>query len=48
MIYLNDRIEKNVEIGENAGLSAFSPFPTMYLKAFFFGVFKTWDSVVKS
>ena len=37
------RIENIVEKGENAGLPAFSPFPTMFSRAFFFKVVKSRD-----
>ena len=43
------RVQNSVGTGENAGLkSAFSPFPTMFLKVFCLGVFKSRDYVVKS
>ena len=43
-ISLFDRVENTVGKGENA----FSPFPTLFSKAFFFGVVKSQDCVVKS
>ena len=49
MISVFDKIENNVEKGENAGIPAFSPFPTMFSKGFFLGaVKKSRDCVVKS
>ena len=55
MISLYDRVENTVGKGENAGyqhfllfLPAFSPFPTVVYKAFFFRVVKSRDCVVKS
>ena len=35
MISVFDRVESTVEKGENAGLPAFSPFPTVFSKASF-------------
>ena len=32
--FLFDRVENTVGKGENAGLPAFSPFPTVFSKAF--------------
>ena len=46
--FVLDRAENIAGKGENAGVSAFSPFPTMFSKAFFFRVVKSWDCVVKS
>ena len=43
-----DRIENIVGKGENAGLPAFSPFPTMFSKVFFLRVIKSRDCVLKS
>ena len=41
MISVFDRVENIVGKGDNASLSAFSPFPTMFLKGFFCTVVKT-------
>ena len=43
MISLLDRVENTVGKGENAGYQHFSPFPTVFSKAFFFRVIKSWD-----
>ena len=43
MISLFVRVENTVGKGENADLSAFSPFPTVFSKAFFFRVVKSLD-----
>ena len=47
-ISLCDRVENTVGKEENAGYQHFSSFPTVFSKAFFFGVVKSWDCVVKS
>ena len=47
-ISLYDRVENTVGKGENAGLPAFSPFPTVFSKAFFFGVVQSRGWVVRS
>ena len=47
MISLFVRVENTVGKGENADLSAFSPFPAVFSKAFFFRVVKSLDFVVK-
>ena len=41
------RVENTVGKGEKCWLPAFSPFPAMFSKAFFFRVVKTPDCVVK-
>ena len=38
--FLLGRVEDIVGKGENAGLPAFSPFPTMFSKGFFYRVIK--------
>ena len=48
MISLFDRVENTVGKGENAGYQPFSPFPTLFSKAFFLRVVKSLDCVVKS
>ena len=45
MNFVFDRVENIVGKGENAGFSALSLFPTMFSKAFFLGVVKSWDCV---
>ena len=47
MISFPDRVENIVGKGGNAGYQHFSPFPTMFSKALFFRVVKSWDCVVK-
>ena len=44
--FVLDRVE-NVVKGENAGLPAFSPFPTMFSKGYFHRAIKSRDCVVK-
>ena len=39
---------ENIVEKENAGFQYFFPFPTMFLKGFFFKVVKSRHSVVKS
>ena len=39
-------LENKVGKGENAGIPAFSPFPIMFSKAFFFTIVETWDCEV--
>ena len=46
--FLGGRVVNIVGKGENAGLPAFSPFPTMFSKGFFLHVVKSRDCVVKS
>ena len=48
MIALLNRVENTVGKGENAGYQQFSPFPTVFSKAFFLRVVKSRDCVVKS
>ena len=48
MISLLDRVENTVGKGEKCWLPAFSPFPTVFSKAFFLRVAKSLDCVVKS
>ena len=48
MISLSYRVEKIVGKGENAGLPAFSPFPTMFSMGFFRRVIKSRYFVVKN
>ena len=45
MIDVLDRVDNTVGKGEN---TAFSPFPTIFLKAFLFKAVKTRDCFVKS
>ena len=40
-------IENIAEKGENAGYQHFLLFPQYFQKGSFFGVVKTWDSLVK-
>ena len=40
-------VENIVGKEENAGLPAFSSFPTMFSKSFFLRVVRSWDCVVK-
>ena len=46
-ISLHDRVENNVEKGENAGIQHFLLF-SVFSKAFFFRIVKSRDCVVKS
>ena len=48
MMSVFDRIENNVEKGENAGYQYFLLFPTMFLNTFFIRDVKSQDYVVKS
>ena len=41
-----DRVENIVGKGENAGQTAFFPFPTMFSKGFFHWVVKTQDHMI--
>ena len=41
------KVENTVEKAENAGLPAFSPFPTMFSKGFLLRVVKSQDCGVK-
>ena len=43
--FLFDKVKNNVRIGENAGLPAFSHFPTMSSKGFFSRFVKSQDCV---
>ena len=48
-----DRVENTAGKGENAGrrkcwLPTFSPLPTVFSKALYLGVVKSWNCVVKS
>ena len=43
-----DRVKKHCGKRRKCWLPAFSPFPTMFSKAFFFGVVKSRDCLVKS
>ena len=47
MISVSDREENIVGQGENPGNQNISPFPTMFLKAFFCRALKTKDSLGK-
>ena len=47
-ISLFDRVENTVGKGEKCWLPAFSPFPTVFSKAFFCKFVKSRDYVVKS
>ena len=46
-ISLCDRVTKHCGKRRKCWLPAFSPFPTVFSKAFFFRVVKSWDCVVK-
>ena len=48
MIFLFDRAENTKGKGKNADYQHFLLFPTVFSKAFFFRVIKSWDCVVKS
>ena len=48
MISLYNRVENIVGKGEKCWLPAFSPFPTMFSKSFFYRVVESWDCIVKS
>ena len=48
MTSVSDSVENIVGKGKKCWLPAFSPFPTMFSRAFFFRVVKTQDCVVKS
>ena len=47
MVSVFDTIENIVGKGEKCWLPAFSPFPVMFLKGFFFGVVKSHDCMTK-
>ena len=47
MISVSDREENIIGKAENAGLPAFSPFPTLFSKAFFSRAVKTMDCLGK-
>ena len=47
-ISISERVENTVGKGENAGYQAFSPFPTVFSTAVFFGVVKNRNCVVKN
>ena len=47
-IPLCDRVENTVIKKEKCWLPAFSSFPTVFSKAFFFSIVKSWDCVVKN
>ena len=42
-----ERVENNIGKGESAGNQQFSSCPTMYKKAVFLGIIKTFESLVK-
>ena len=44
MKFVLERVQNIVEKGEKA----FSPFPTMFSKGFYYRVVKSWDCVVKT
>ena len=44
----DNRVENTVGNGENVGYQHFSPVPTVFSKAVFLRVVKSWDFVVKS
>ena len=47
-IFRLERVENSLGKGENAGNQHFLLFPTVFSKAFFFGVLKSQNCVVKS
>ena len=47
-VFALGRVENIVGKGENSGLTAFSPFPTMFLKVLHTMVIKSQDCVKKS
>ena len=47
-IYVFDRVENTLGKRRKCRLQAFSPFPTLFCKAFFFRVIKSRDCVVKN
>ena len=46
--FVLESVENIVGKGENVGLPAFSPFPTMFSKSVSLRVIENWDCVVKS
>ena len=48
MKFLLDTVENTVGKKEEMLVTSISPFPTVFSKAFFFWVVKSWDYVVKS
>ena len=48
MISVFAKVENIVGKGENAGYQHFSPFPTMFSKAFYFRIVNARDCVVRA